>query len=129
MTGVNVVLDQTALAKLFTSPEGPIGKALIRDGLRVQRHVKQLLRTPGRGETYKHGNVTHRASAPGDPPARDTGQLGASIGTELARDADGLVERIGTNLKKGRYLELGTRDIEPRPYLRPGLAILKAGRG
>lgn len=129
MSSVNVVLDQAALQTLLTSPEGPIGKALIRDGLRVQRHVKQLLRTPGRGETYTHGTVKHRASAPGDPPATDTGQLADSIATELARDDTGLVERIGTNLKKGRYLERGTRHIEPRPFLRPGLQILKAGRG
>jgi hypothetical protein len=32
-----------------------------------------------------------------------------------------MVGKVGTNLKYGRYLELGTRKMKPRPYLRPAL--------
>jgi hypothetical protein len=123
-----VVLDPIALARLLNDPNGDPAKGLVRDGLKVARQAKQLLRTPGHGRTYTHGSVHHTASAPGDPPATDTGQLAASIDQELAVDGRGLVERIGTNLKKGRALELGTRTIEPRPFLRPALDVLKGSR-
>jgi HK97 gp10 family phage protein len=49
------------------------------------------------------------------------GKLSASIETETF-ERDGLfVGVVGTNLKYGKYLELGTRKMAKRPYLRPAL--------
>ena len=96
----------------------------------------------GRGQTYTHylrtnrrtGNVfawrerptPHRASAPGDPPARDTGRLMESIAvTKRATDSD-LTSETGPRPEAFRgkapypaFLEYGTRKIEPRPHARP----------
>ena len=62
-------------------------------------------------------SATHRASAPGESPATDTGGLASSI----AVVAGSSKVEVGTGLDYGRYLELGTQSIEPRPWLYPSL--------
>jgi hypothetical protein len=65
-------------------------------------------------------NFTH--SAPGNPPFKQKGRLRGSIAWEIVQGAaGGIVGRVGTNLKVGRYLELGTRRMKARPFLRPNL--------
>ena len=39
----------------------------------------------------------------------------------MITDGQGEIARIGTNLKYGLYLELGTRRMAARPYLRRAL--------
>lgn len=51
-----------------------------------------------------------RPSPPGHPPAVQTGRLTSSIKQEFSRRR--LTARIGTNIKYGKYLELGVA----RPY-------------
>jgi phage gpG-like protein len=74
----------------------------------------------------KHGKNRHVASAPGDPPAVDTGNLRGSISWEwVGRNA-----RVGTNVDYAPGLELGTLGhgghIAPRPFMRPSVERLKA---
>jgi hypothetical protein len=40
-------------------------------------------------------------------------------------DVDAIFYRVGTDVKHGEYTELGTRDMAPRPWLRPALDVLK----
>lgn len=63
----------------------------------------------------KYGN--HTASKPGFAPNTDTGSLVKSIGFEV--DASKNQAVVGTNLDYGAWLEFGTRDIAPRPWLLP----------
>jgi hypothetical protein len=96
----------------------------------VERHAKELLSVAGtgvraatiksRGRVIRKGATVYGASpsAPGEPPHKQTGRLRASVTHELI----GLVGRVGTNLKYGRWLELGTRIVLARPWLRPSLA-------
>ncbi len=56
-------------------------------------------------------------SKPGDPPYKQTGHLRRSI----AWERDGDVRRVGTNLLYGKFLELGTRKMKARPFLRPSV--------
>lgn len=121
MADVTVVFDQGALAELFESPQGPVAKDLVRRGVKVERRVKQLLSQPGSGRIYKRRGIAHQASAPGEPPAPDTGKYRATIGQQLETDSQGLIEKIGTDDKRGPWLELGTRKMAPRPHLVPGL--------
>ncbi len=65
-------------------------------------------------------NFTH--SRPGNPPYKQTGHLRRSI----AWEASGLRGRVGSNLKYARYLELGTRTMAARPFLRAALAKHRA---
>lgn len=90
-------------------------RALIAEyALRIEKDVKESLSGPGSGRRY--GN--HVASAPGEPPATDTGRLRASIRSDLTDLAD-YVARVGTNLKYARFLELGTSKMLARPFLQP----------
>ena len=101
----------------------------------------------GTGEAYTVGGKTIQRSAPGQPPAVDMGRLRASITFQVSDSismhmynkvrakakagdgvgkpmATGLTEVIGvvgTNVEYGRYLELGTPKIKPRPFLRTAL--------
>lgn len=115
--------NPAALRELLTGSE--VARDLERRGIKVERQAKVLMSTPGSGRIYRRGNVVHQASAPGDPPAPDRGQLRASVTHAMGKDDEGLFVDIGSNLKKARWLELGTQNMAARPALRPAL---QAGR-
>jgi hypothetical protein len=98
----------------------------------VTNRAKELLSVPGTGQRIASRKVRLRGgstrllrkrstrygfapSAPGEPPRKQTGRLRASV----TRAIEGLVARVGTNLDYGRWLELGTRLVDSRPWLRP----------
>lgn len=122
-----VKIDQVALNRILESPTGPAARVILSATVRVERRAKQLLSRKGSGRVYRRGVTKggrrrfHQASAPGQPPAADTGLLRASINRELSADGRGLVGRVGTSVKYGRYLELGTTKMRARPFLRPAL--------
>ena len=91
-------------------------------GLKAQElrtAIIQNLSAPGRGRTYARRGISHTASAPGDSPAVDTGRLRQSISVVKLTEGH---YRVGTNVSYAPLLEFGTRDIAPRPFLRPALA-------
>lgn len=67
----------------------------------------------------------HKASAPGEPPAPDTGALRASVGWRLL-DPDTIRVSVGTQYAAN--LEYGTRTIAPRPFFRSVVARRLHGR-
>ena len=58
-------------------------------------------------------------SKPGDPPNSDTGRLVQSIKFDFKKD--GIVGRIGSNLKYAVWLEFGTEHMAPRSWLAPAV--------
>jgi hypothetical protein len=139
---------------LATTPTGVLAgvgivvrmrQALQQAALELQSEWKGLLAQPGSGATYTNrfatigGHVVpfaddarppHTASAPGQPPAKDTGELAASIQID---DSDVDRIRVGTNLRYGLALEYGVNTVGskvgahpdpgfvilPRPHARP----------
>lgn len=97
----------------------PALDAVRRGALRVQRDAIESIRAPGKGRVYPRGKKSHQASAPGDPPASDTGKLLGSV--EVLFRNEGLIAEIGTALNYGAFLEFGTRKMQPRPWLTPAL--------
>ncbi|WP_404415537.1 hypothetical protein [Brevundimonas vesicularis] len=79
--------------------------------------VKADLSQPGTGRIYGK----HQASAPGQPPAPDTGELRnkTAADPQIRRDGDDLVGRIVSNTEKSSALELGTERMAARPFLGP----------
>lgn len=90
--------------------------------LEAQIEVKKMLSMAGSGT--KHPGLKYTSSAPGRPPAVQTGTLRRSWQTGIfKRFAQGtrLGWRLGSNIKYARRLEFGGGFIAPRPYLRPSL--------
>lgn len=95
----------------------------------LQNHAKELVSVDGTtqvpatskktGRKLKRTNLAYNTnpSKPGEPPHVQTGRLRASISHEVT----GVTARVGTNLEYGRYLELGTRKMAARPWLRRSL--------
>ena len=73
------------------------------------------------GRTYKvpGTQVTYTASAPGEPPAVQTGQLRNSIRDNVYSEGKSVKGEVGTELMKGLWLEKGTSKMAPRPWLEP----------
>lgn len=95
-------------------------RAVRATGLWLQGDIVRSLETPGGGIVYGR----HRASAPGQPPARDTGALANSIafkyngigGRLLAGGPSGIVY---SSSEYAPHLEYGTVHMAPRPFMRP----------
>lgn len=87
-----------------------------------------LRRAPGSPKLVVGINY-HRASAPGEPPATDTGRLVSSIAPRY--DEAGMRATIGVHdenmVRYARFLEFGTRRMRPRPFVRPTYTLTKAG--
>lgn len=82
--------------------------------------IRLILDTPKTGKVYKRRSVEHQASAPGEPPASDTGTLVNRIRTEYS--SDGLRGSVIASTLYAPFLEFGTQHMEPRPFMRPALA-------
>lgn len=91
-----LVLNTVAIDKLLNSPEGPVGKMILRKTIQVERDAKRLCPV-------------------------DTGRLRASITHALSRDERGLVGFVGTNVVYAARVEFGTRYMRAQPFLRPAL--------
>lgn len=75
---------------------------------------------PGGGARTGRIYGEHQASAPGEPPAEDTGALRASIEARVNISGGNVIGEIGTrSVPYAAELEFGTSRVEPRPFLRP----------
>jgi len=89
----------------------------------VRDKVKTKLNRGQPTRTFQSGSIIGLdPSSPGEPPKKITAQLQNSIRTKVIRGKDRIIGLVGTNLKKGRWLEFGTSKMKPRPYLRPTLS-------
>ena len=81
--------------------------------------IKSIARGTKSGDVYDKTNPrrTHRASAPGEAPASDTGRLVGSIRADIA----GKEANVSANTAYAEPLEFGTRNMEPRPFMVPAL--------
>jgi HK97 gp10 family phage protein len=71
---------------------------------------------------YTNGRARNvLASKPGDAPNTDTGRLVQSIKFDF--QDGGLKGRVGSNLKYAAWLEFGTKDMEPRPWLSTAVSM------
>lgn len=113
----------------------------------LERFIKKSgFTSPGTGKKSrrqgKGGNrLFHRASLPGQPPAIDTGVLRASINTDVKVKGSNVIGQVGSDtvllkrassskgvhiktqsgLQYGFFLEVGTVNMQPRPWLVPAL--------
>lgn len=124
-----VVWDQTKADRQIRSWAV---KALTASAIVVVNTCKTNLSHSGTGRRVAGGGVVRHTggnarriygafrSRPGGFPYKQTGRLRASVTYEV--DDANLIARVGTNVSYGRWLEIGTRRLAPRPWLRPSFA-------
>ena len=107
----NLKLLQNGLDKELTN--------VLRGGGQLIRGeaIRSIQSGPKSGRTYEKYNPrrTHKASAPGQAPASDTGNLVSQI-MSVADGKDTLVE---SRAEYSKFLEFGTSKMLPRPFLFP----------
>ena len=59
----------------------------------------------------------HQASAPGEAPATDTGTLMNSISGDVRMEHGEVIGEVIAKTFYARWLEYGTKKMEPRPFL------------
>ena len=95
------------------------GIGLAADYLQLQ--MKNMLSKKGSGQIYiKPSGRQHQASAPGEPPAVDTGHYRRSIQIDVSQlRTPQAIARVGSNVMYGRMLEFGHGGVLPRPHWIP----------
>ena len=82
--------------------------------------VEGIINPPKTGRWYRsrgRKGAMHRASAPGQYPAADTGRLHQSITATVADTPGGVAVQVSANVEYATYLEFGTSKMAPRPFL------------
>lgn len=85
--------------------------------------IDSIENDPKTGRIYIRDGHAHQASAPGESPASETGELVANIVTEY--DYSKLSGTVVAHVPYAAALEYGTEKMEPRPFLRPALLALQ----
>jgi len=86
-------------------------------GMALSDHVKVLISRPN--------PLGEAPSAPGEPPARVSGELMDSVGYEAEMTGKGAAVRVWASAPYALALEYGTRRMAARPFLRPSLAEME----
>lgn len=100
-------------------------------GLKGKKYTKKLFKQNDKAHLNSSALLKHRASAPGEYPAKITGKLMNSINFTVrgAQQLEYGANAILVSTKKGalyseypKYLELGTNKMAPRPFLGNSIA-------
>ena len=81
--------------------------------------INSMMREKKTGLPYRRGKNIHIASAPGEAPAVDFGELVRSIMFDVREMEVEVGNEAGAPY--GVFLEKGTEHIEPRPWLEPAV--------
>lgn len=114
-----VTLDLGAIDKMSDrAAEGGLRAALGEAETILKRNI---LAQNGTGRVYRRGGRSHQASAPGRPPALDTGNLRANTNADptLREDGADVVGSVVANATYAEALELGTERMAARPFMGP----------
>ena len=112
--------------------ENKVKTYVARSTMMVRNTAVQSIQKGGTGKLYEKYNPrrTHRASAPNQPPASDTGFLVSQISTSVKKEPNGVVVgQIISAAPYSAYLEFGTTSmLNPkdgtggaRPFMQPAL--------
>ncbi len=119
----DIRIDISGIDALLRAEPGKVSKWL--DGLAesITGDAKLSMGSSPAGATYQRGGVTHVASLPGYPPNVDIGSLINSLHWEPT----GTNERtIMDGVEYGIYLEDGTENMLPRPFMKPAFDRARA---
>lgn len=134
-----IASSRSAIREVIAGTDPAIAAAAV-----LIRIMRESIRQPGSGRVYivewrfsrRRGKPfptriprrggPHRASAPAEPPASDTGNLINQLGFE-PRGPGRVAIGVTNAAPYWKYLEFGTRFMEPRPFIRPAIVIAETG--
>jgi HK97 gp10 family phage protein len=106
------------LRRLDEAVRRAVVKAVNKGAVMVHKDaVESVQHGPKTGAIYTHDGIAHQASAPGEAPATDTGELVSSMTFEV--DDDGFGASIVAKSPHAAPLEFGTVDMDARPFMGP----------
>ena len=117
---MRITVDDKALKAMVSRviKHAPQAVEDVKEAIAVDTHKyarEGILRGPASGRIYEKYKPrrTHKASGPGEYPMSDTGHLANNV----KLDRSGSAYYVGTAIRYGRYLEFGTTNMLPRPWL------------
>ena len=131
MSGKTYTIEQftAALNRMDAEVRGSTLKKAATAGALVIETAAKISMSAASHSGIQYG--THRASAPGETPAVDTGVLVNSISTWVdSQSSDSITMGIGSGIIYAARLEFGfmetdsagrTYNQQPRPYMRPAV--------
>ena len=117
VSNLKKVLSQ--LDKLEKDMEIPFQQIVKGGGQLIRTEAIKSIQTGAKsGVIYQMYNPRreHRASAPGQAPASDTGNLVSKI---IVRQKSQDVTSVESNANYSAFLEYGTSKMQPRPFMLP----------
>ena len=114
-----------ALERWSEDAKSRLADAINATGLEVRGEiVRAYQRGAASGRVYRKykPNRTHRASAPGEPPATDTGRIASSV---TFAQSDRFAGTVGSVVAYAAYLEFGTLRIAKRPAWLPAIEAIR----
>jgi phage gpG-like protein len=112
---VTVIL-QSSIPKIAAGMEDQAGQAVRATAFGIQGRAQASMQGPKSGRVYTRSGGVHQASAPGEAPAVDTGNLINSLQVEVRAQTSAAVY---TNVEYAPVLEYGGAKMEARPFLTP----------
>lgn len=107
----------------FVDLEQKVLQLLEKAALTAEEEMKNSITSgPKSGVIYSRGNKVHRASAPGQSPANDTGKLASGINYNKVSDN---LHEIKITTPYALPLEVGTSKLAPRPFIMPAILSVK----
>jgi len=109
-----------ALEKVKEDLENNMQEILLGGGQLIRGEAIRSIQSGAKsGKTYKRYNPTrtHKASAPGEAPASDTGFLVSNIRVKDQKD----VVQVRSEASYSKFLEYGTSKMLARPFLFPAM--------
>lgn len=117
---LKITAFQNGLSNLSAGMSARVGKVVQRTAQEVAASAKEKMAEGKSGRRYGD----HTASAPGEAPAIDSGNLAASI--QIEPDGD-LRAIIVVGAEYGPHLEYGTSRMAARPFLTPAMEEARPG--
>lgn len=115
-------MSKAKTPRRFTSHvDRELGKALFVCVEKVKEEAIMLITQSGKsGVVYNRRSVSHQASAPGEPPASDTGRLVSTADARVDfKNLKGKTTFGDSSVSYAAMLEYGTVNMAARPFLFP----------
>lgn len=122
---LTMTMQENCSAHFFSltqAAKGQLSAVVRKTAADLRAQMVLSFRPPKTGEFYSRGGRIHQASAEGEAPARDTGNLAEGI---QLRTVDPYTVMISVLPVYGAYLEFGTIHMAPRPYMAPAIQKVK----